>query len=122
MNQEKQPLTQRHSSWRRLRLDAFQIKGRKMLIVLPLIFFLSFFSLEWKGLTLSTQEVAAAAVVVLDDDASQLAGSGWSVTSANDGTYITDHSGSLANPNGVTMKPVPEGQYLIYGDEVAAAA
>ncbi|GAA3413765.1 Ig-like domain-containing protein [Paenibacillus hodogayensis] len=97
------------------------IKDRKMFILLPLIFFLSFFSLQWNGITLSLQEAAAAAVVVLDDDASQLAGSGWSVTSASNGTYITDHTGSLANPGGVTMKPVPEGQYLIYGDEVAAA-
>lgn len=122
VNQEKLPLTQRHSSWRRLRLEAFLIKNRKRSILLSLIFFLSFFSFDWKGLTLSPQEVTAAAAVVLDDDASQLAGSGWSVTSASNGTYITDHTGSLANPNGVTMKPVPEGQYLIYGDEVAAAA
>lgn len=98
------------------------IKNRKRSILLSLIFFLSFFSFEWTGMTLAPQEAAAAGVVVLDDDASQLAGSGWSVTSASNGTYITDHIGSLPNPGGVTMKPVPEGQYLIYGDEVAAAA
>ncbi|WP_158606423.1 FIMAH domain-containing protein [Paenibacillus ginsengarvi] len=122
MNPKKLPHTQGRSSWRRVRLEAFQIKRRNMFLVWPLVFFLSFFSLEWNGLTLSPQKVAAAAVVVLDDDASQLAGSGWSVTSASSGTYITDHTGTLPNPNGVMMKPVPEGQYLIYGDEVAAAA
>lgn len=108
-------------SWRRLRLKAFIFKNRKMFIMLSLLVLISFFPLKWNGFTLATQESAAAAAVILNDDASQLAGSGWSVTSASDGTYITDHAGSLANPGGVTMKPVPEGQYLIYGDEVAAA-
>jgi len=96
------------------------VLNRRTFLVRCLVLVLFFFSFEWNGLSAKAQEDDNAAVVVLDDDASQLAASGWTVTRAWNGTYITDHAGTSPNPYGVAMKPVPEGQYLIYGDAIAA--
>ncbi|OUS75072.1 hypothetical protein B1748_19420 [Paenibacillus sp. MY03] len=55
---------------------------------------------------------------LLDDNASSLSAAGWvSNTSPRTGVYmIDDDPNSLGNPNGVSLKPVPAGQYLAYAD------
>ncbi|GAA3403150.1 hypothetical protein ACFFNY_06030 [Paenibacillus hodogayensis] len=59
--------------------------------------------------------------MLLEDDASRLSAAGWSRSLAPiNGLYITDNENSLGNPNGVNMKAVPLGQYLLYGDEQAS--
>lgn len=57
--------------------------------------------------------------VLIDDDCSSLADAGWSVEQPLTGAYITDSGNSIGNENNIAMKPVPAGQYLIYGDMTA---
>ncbi|MDF2715508.1 MAG: hypothetical protein K0R28_2433 [Paenibacillus sp.] len=58
--------------------------------------------------------------MLIDDGASSMADAGWSRSLAPiDGLYITDGGNSLGNPGGVQMKAVPQGQYLLYGNEQA---
>lgn len=69
----------------------------------------------------TAQEVPAE--MLIDDDASSLSAAGWSRSLAPiDGLYATDAASTLGNPNGVVMKTVPNGQYLLYGDYRASAA
>jgi hypothetical protein len=56
------------------------VLNRRTFLVWCLVLVLFFFSFEWNGLSAKAQEDVHAAVVVLDDDASQLAASGWTVT------------------------------------------
>ncbi|TMV48920.1 hypothetical protein FE783_14700 [Paenibacillus mesophilus] len=59
--------------------------------------------------------------MLLDDSASSISDAGWSRSLAPiDGLYITDAGNSLGNPNGILMKTVPPGQYLLYGDNRAS--
>ncbi|MBP1993417.1 S-layer homology domain-containing protein [Paenibacillus eucommiae] len=61
-------------------------------------------------------------VILFDDDGSNLTTAGWFVQSPQEGAYINDHSNSIGNSNQVQMKPVPEGQYVLYGDEVGSSS
>ncbi len=59
--------------------------------------------------------------IYVQDDADSLADAGWTRFQAPiDGVYVTDSGGSLGNPNGAAMLPVPAGQYLFYGDQRAS--
>ncbi|RAV10904.1 Ig-like domain-containing protein [Paenibacillus contaminans] len=60
--------------------------------------------------------------VFFEDDMSSLAAAGWSVSSVpKNGMYITDSGNTKGNPNGVAMKPVEPGQYLLFGDQAAGS-
>ncbi|OUS70627.1 hypothetical protein B1748_28190 [Paenibacillus sp. MY03] len=54
--------------------------------------------------------------LLFNDDAASLKDKSWRVTAPQPGVYITDSANTLGNPQGVALKPVTEGQYLIYGD------
>lgn len=60
---------------------------------------------------------------LLNDDASSLSAAGWtSSTPPRTGVYmIDDEPNSLGNPNGVSLKPVPSGQYLAYADDTSTS-
>lgn len=59
---------------------------------------------------------------LLTDSAASLSAAGWtSTTPPRTGVYMVDSTASLGNPNGVALKPVPAGQYLIYGDAASAS-
>ncbi|WP_214626228.1 Ig-like domain-containing protein [Paenibacillus agaridevorans] len=60
--------------------------------------------------------------VFFEDDMASLTANAWSVSAVpRNGIYITDFSNSKGNPNGVTMKPVSAGQFLLYGDQAAGS-
>ncbi|MDF2668890.1 MAG: hypothetical protein K0R67_1196 [Paenibacillus sp.] len=60
--------------------------------------------------------------VFFEDNMTSFTAAGWNVSSVpRNGVYITDSGNSKGNPNGVTMKPVGAGQYLLYGDQAAGS-
>ncbi|MCU6708704.1 family 10 glycosylhydrolase [Paenibacillus sp. J5C_2022] len=58
----------------------------------------------------------------IHDDAANLAAGGWAVSAVQTGQYITDYYQSPSNPNGVSLKPVSKGQYLMFGDQTSTAS
>ncbi|MBO9610077.1 MAG: hypothetical protein J7639_29230, partial [Paenibacillaceae bacterium] len=64
-----------------------------------------------------------AETILFADDGSSMSAAGWTANRApENGLYATDAANSLGNPNGVTMKPVDAGQYLLFGDQTAGNA
>ncbi|MFD0713523.1 family 10 glycosylhydrolase [Paenibacillus sp. GCM10027626] len=94
------------------------IKQRRL--VVPILLFALFLTLLPISPTHAEDSAAPEPTVLFEDDASSLSAAGWSVDDPDDGAYITDHANTTGNPNQAAMKPVPEGQYLLYGDEVGS--
>ncbi|MBP1989190.1 Ig-like domain-containing protein [Paenibacillus eucommiae] len=58
--------------------------------------------------------------VFFEDNMNSLTTAGWVMSAPpKNGIYTTDSSNSKGNPNGIAMKPVSAGQYLLYGDQAA---
>lgn len=86
-------------------------------LAVTVLLFALFLSLLPIGPALAEESAAPEPAVLFDDDAGSLTAAGWSAPAPLNGAYITDHAHTSGNPNQVAMKPVPEGQYLVYGDE-----
>ncbi|MFD0961440.1 DUF2341 domain-containing protein [Paenibacillus chungangensis] len=59
--------------------------------------------------------------ILFHDDGTSLQEAGWILNAPPvEGVYITDSTASLGNPNGVDLKQVEEGHYLLYGNKTAS--
>lgn len=74
------------------------------------------------GTVVSPQTAATAATTLFEDSAHSIQNAGWTMTaSPTAGSYITDAARSQGNPFGIDMKPVPDGNYLLYADRISSA-
>ncbi|RAV10905.1 FIMAH domain-containing protein [Paenibacillus contaminans] len=73
---------------------------------------------EWTQNIVTTQGTPRS--LLFYDDAASMKTAGWNVNTPQTGAYLTDSANTMGNPSGLAMKPVPAGQYLVYGDETSA--
>lgn len=74
------------------------------------------------GTVAGPQSAATAATTLFEDSAHSIHNAGWTMTaSPTAGSYITDATQSQGNPFGIDMKPVPNGNYLLYADRISSA-
>ncbi|RAV11122.1 hypothetical protein DQG23_36765 [Paenibacillus contaminans] len=73
---------------------------------------------EWTQNIVATQGTPRS--LLFYDDAASLKAAGWNVNAPQTGAYITDSANTMGNPSGASTKPVPAGQYLVYGDGTSA--
>jgi len=67
--------------------------------------------------------VISAVGTLFEDNAANFHNAGWTLGPVSvpvPNAYVIDSSVSSGNPNQVLLKPVEQGQYLIYGDKIAS--